>query len=390
MSLNISPVPAPEPTPIPTVELLAGGTAAFARILRRIDHARRSIMIRSFEWRDDETGQSMARALLAAADRGVEVTILKDRLGGFYEHLAATKQSFFHKRIDFESRWQLWGLMAFYGRWGSLRQMPSPLAEALVKHPNIRAVVKKRYDHAKLFVFDDQTVILGGMGIGDDFRYVNVDFMVEISGADAVERLADRSTGRARFDAQRAFDYLLHSSEGQAQTSESLSGQRLALIDGARKRLTIAMAYLGDPAATEAVCQAVGRGVSVTLLTAARAEVGGDLNLFTCAKILRRTGSPQNLRLVLHPSMVHGKVIVGDGEWVDLGSTNFTRLSHNGYEELDVFSRDRAFARRVEQAVEHAVAAATPARLPLDYRLWRLGFEALISAVQTGRTKARR
>ena len=100
------------------------------------------------------------------------------------------------------------------------------------------------------------------------------------------------------------------------------------------------MAYLGDPTATDALVDAVKRGVSVTLLTAARANVGGDLNLAACAELLRRTGSPDNLRLVLHPSMVHGKAIVGDGEWVDLGSTNFTRLSHGGYEEVDVFCRD--------------------------------------------------
>jgi cardiolipin synthase len=387
MSSTSLPVLAPEPTP--TVDLLAGGTAAFGRILNRIEHARRSIVVRCFEWRDDDTGQSLARALLAAADRGVEVTILKDRIGGFYEHLEATKQSFFHKQVGLEARWQLYCLMIFYKRWGSLKQTPSSLAEALVAHPKVRFVARKRFDHAKLFVFDDETVILGGMGIGDDFRDVNVDFMVEIAGGDAVERLADRYEGRALFDPGRPFDYLLHSFQGHAKTGESLAAQRLALIAGARERLTIAMAYLGDPAATDAVCAAVKRGVAVTLLTAARANVGGDLNLFTCANILRRTGAPENLRLILHPTMVHAKVIVGDGEWVDLGSTNFTRLSHNGFEEVDVFCRDRAFARRVEQAVENELGAGTPAKLPLDYRLWRLGFELGVSAFQ-GRTKPHR
>ena len=81
-------------------------------------------------------------------------------------------------------------------------------------------------------------------------------------------------------------------------------------------------------------------------------------------------------------------VLVGDGEWVDLGSTNFTRLSHGGYEEVDVFCRDRMFARRVEQAIEHELRAGAPAQLPLDYRLWRLAFELGVSAFQ-GRKKAR-
>ena len=148
-------------------------------------------MVRCFEWRDDDAGRSVARALLAAADRGVESPILKDRIGGYYEHLEATKQSFFHKQISLHARVQLWFLMTFYGRWGSLRQSPSELADALLAHPKVTFVSEKRFDHAKLYVFDDETVILGGMGIGDDFRDVNVDFMVEISG-----RRRGRAAGR--------------------------------------------------------------------------------------------------------------------------------------------------------------------------------------------------
>src|SRR5205085_9440175 len=163
-----------------TFELLAGGEAAFDRILARIGQARRSILVRAFEWRDDDTGRSVARALLAAADRGVSITIWKDRIGGYYEHLEATKQSFFHKRINLHARVQLWSLMLFYGRWGSLAQSPSELGTALLAHPNVRFTSEKRWDHAKLYQFDDEVVILGGMGIGDDFRHVNVDFMVEI------------------------------------------------------------------------------------------------------------------------------------------------------------------------------------------------------------------
>jgi cardiolipin synthase len=386
--MSLTSLPVPTLADSATFELLAGGTAAFERILNRIDQAGKSISLRCFEWRDDDTGRSMGRALLAAAERGVQVSILKDRIGGYYEHLEATKQSFFHKKINLHARVQLLFLMGFYNRWGSLQQKPSELATRLLAHRNVRFVTEKRFDHAKLYQFDDETVILGGMGIGDDFRDVNVDFMVEISGGDAAERLGDRYEGRARFDDGRAFDYLLHSFRGSARTGESLSAQRLNLIAGARERLTIAMAYLGDPAPTDALVDAVKRGVQVTLLTPARANVGGDLNLHMCAEILRRTGNPENLRMVLHPSMVHGKVIVGDGAWVDLGSTNFTRLSHGGYEEVDIFCRDRIFARRVEQAIEAELRAGVPACLPLDYNRWRLFFESAISAFQ-GRKKTR-
>ena len=106
----------------------------------------------------------------------------------------------------------------------------------------------------------------------------------------------------------------------------------------------------------------------MTVLTAARANIIGDLNLWTCAQLLRRTGSPENLRIVLHPRMVHGKAIVGDGAWVDIGSTNFTSPSHGGYEEVDLFCRDAAFAKRVEDAIEHDIRDGKPAKLPIRYR----------------------
>lgn len=371
MSLGRLPVESSEPRA--RFDLLAGGEAAFARILKRIDEAERTILVRCFEWRDDQTGEMVARALLAAADRGVQVKILKDRVGMAYEHLEGTKQSFFHKRIGLIPRLQTWSLMTVYGRWGSLRQRPSPLADALLAHQMVTvARHEKRFDHAKLYVFDDETVILGGMGIGDDFRHHNVDFMVEISGGGAAGRLADRYEGRAAFDPSRKFDYLLHSFKGSTPPRKgqrvALAKQRLALIASAQKSLTIEMAYFGDKACTAALIDAVKRGVNVTVLTAARANISGDLNLWTCAHLLRRTGSPENLRIVLHPRMVHGKAIVGDGAWVDIGSTNFTSPSHGGYEEVNLFCRDAAFARRVEDAIEHDIRDGKPARLPLRYR----------------------
>ena len=387
--MSYSRVAAPAAEPSATLRLLSGGPAAYAHIFERIATARRNIVVRAFEWRDDATGQALAEALLAAAGRGIQVTIVKDHVGAYYEYLEASKQSLFHKRVELIPRLGTWILMGFYGRWGSLRQVPSPLADALRAHPQVRLVTEKRFDHTKLYVFDDETVVLGGMGIGDDFRHVNVDFMVEVSGGRAAERLQERYDGRATFDPGRSFDYLLHSVRGCAATGESLAAQRLALIHETRERLTIAMAYLGDPAATEALVAAVRRGVRVTLLTAARANVGGDLNLHACATLLRRTGAPENLRVVLHPKMVHAKALVGDGAWATVGSTNFTVLSHGDYEEVDVFCRDRDFARELERAIEREAMAGTPARLPLAYKPVRLAIEWGVSAYQ-GRRRARR
>ena len=54
-------------------------------------------MVRCFEWRDDETGEIDRQRPAAGGRPRRRVTILKDRVGDAYEHLEATKQSFFHK-----------------------------------------------------------------------------------------------------------------------------------------------------------------------------------------------------------------------------------------------------------------------------------------------------
>lgn len=389
MSLDLSIAPRPEPR-TPTFDLLPGGRVAFERILRRIDGARRRIFIRCFEWRDDETGNMVARHLLRAADRGVAVTVLKDRLGMHYEYLEATKQSFFHKKIHPVVRMQTWFLMAAYRQWGSLRQAANPLADALLSHENVRVICERRFDHSKLYIFDDDTMILGGMGIGDDFRFRNVDFMVEVCDAEVVARYCDRQAGRATFDPGRPFDFMLHSFAAEDPTAgESLAHQRLRFIASARHRLTVEMAYMGDRRFTAALLDAVRRGVSVTLLTAERASVIADLNRHICNQLLRRAGTAGNLRVVLHPRMVHGKAIVVDGERVDIGSANFTPLSHGAYEEVDLYCADVDLARAVERAIERDIEDGREVRFPIPYRRPYMLMERALSAYQARKRRPR-
>ncbi len=388
--MTTSPVQVPSVRPQPEVELLAGGDVAFPRILRRIDQARSSIFIRCFEWRDDDTGSMLARHLLRAADRGVTVKVLKDRVGMNYECLEASKQSFFHKNIDFRTRMQTWFLMAAYRQWGTMRQQENPLATALLEHKMVEVVRDgKRFDHSKLYVFDDDVMILGGMGIGNDFRLSNVDFMVEVIGQDAVARFVDRDAGRVAFDPKRDLDFLLRSRQVLEPDGTSLVDHRIALINSARERLTIEMAYLGDPRCTNAVAEAVERGVAVTLLTGQRANIIRDLNLHTCDHLLRRTRAPSNLRIFLHPRMVHGKAIVVDREWVDLGSANFTSLSHDVYEEVDLYRRDVVFARAVEDAIEKDIQNGRPVHGRVPYKRVRMLIERAIVNHQTRNGKRR-
>src|ERR1700759_4631306 len=102
------------PTNHGAVRVLGSGDVAFQHIVERVRSAERSIEIRAFLWRDDEAGNMLGEAVLAAADRGVLVTIHKDKIAAVYEYVGGNKQSFFHKRVDPIRGLQAWLLGAVY------------------------------------------------------------------------------------------------------------------------------------------------------------------------------------------------------------------------------------------------------------------------------------
>lgn len=328
------------------------GEVAFQRILERVRAATRSVDIRAFLWRDDDAGNLLGEAVLAAAERGAKVTIHKDRIAAVYEYAGGNKQSFFHKRVDPIRGVQAWFLGAVFRAKGSFKQKPNPLAEAIVGHPNIAVEhQRKRFDHSKVFVVDDAWLCLGSMGIGDNHRNDWVDLMVELDGAQHVSRLRQRMAGDDEFDPSRGLDFLVHSRSAHRPKTCPMLTHRVALIDSAKTSLTIEMAYLGDVRFTRALMRALARGVAVTLVTAAQADVLGNSNRSTCEILRRAAGPDAKLRIVVLPRMVHSKAVVIDHRWVDVGSANFTRLSHGVYDEINLFADHAPFAVALEAEI---------------------------------------
>lgn len=374
-----------EPHEIPpgNPRIFKGGRIAFAEILRRVDSAQERIEMRAFLWRDDEAGNRLGRAILRAADRGVRISIQKDRIAAVYEYWGGNRQSFFHKRVAPGQGFQAWFLSTVYRAKGSFKQRPNPLAEAIVNHPNISVRHnRKRFDHSKLFVFDDKYIVLGSMGIGDNHHTEWVDVMTELEGAEHVQRLRQRVAGEVDFDPNRRIDFLVHSRDIHPPRTCPMLDQRLALIDTAEKSLTVEMAYLGDRRFTAALRCAIKRGIDVQLTTS-RADVLGNLNLATCDKLLRVTGAPDNLKIVLLPRMVHSKIVVVDHKIADIGSANFTPLSHGVYDEINMYVNDADFAVRLEQAIAEHGEEGKIAEERVGYRRFSSAVERAIVAYQS-------
>jgi cardiolipin synthase len=368
------------------LRVLGSGDAAFQAILERVGAAERSVEIRAFLWRDDEAGNLLGTAVLAAAERGAKVTIHKDRIAAVYEYTGGNKQSFFHKRVDPIRGLQAWLLGAVYRAPGSFKQRPNALADAILAHPNI--VVehdRKRFDHSKLYIVDDRYLALGSMGIGDNHRHDWIDVMVEAEGPEHIARLRERMAGDDEFDPSRGLDFLVHSREAHRKNSCPMISHRLALIDAAQHALTVEMAYLGDRRFTAALARAVQRGVEVRLVTADEADVLGATNRATCDMLRRLTGAPGNLRIVLLPRMVHSKVVVIDHRFADVGSANFTALSHGVYDEINLYADSAPFAAALEAEIDSHCEEGRVVDQTLRWRRAYSGVERAVMAYQARR-----
>ncbi len=368
------------------LKVLGSGEVAFQAIVERVRNAEKSVEIRAFLWRDDEAGNILGDAVLEAADRGARVTIHKDKIAAVYEYTGGNKQSFFHKRVDPIRGFQAWFLGAVYRAPGSFKQRPNNLSQRILAHPNIRVEhQRKRFDHSKIYIVDDHYLALGSMGIGDNHRHDWIDVMVAAEGQQYVDRLRERMAGLDEFDPSRGLDFLVHSREAHRKKSCPMISHRLALMDAAEKSLTVEMAYLGDNRFTAALARAVQRGIDVTLVTADQADVLANINRATCDALMRLTGAPENLTIVLLPRMVHSKVVVIDHRFSDVGSANFTSLSHGVYDEINLYADSEPFARALETEIARHCEDGWVASSRLTYRKMYSGLERFVMAYQSRR-----
>ncbi len=375
------------------LRVLGGGAEAFVAIIERIDSAKSRIEIHAFLWHDDEIGNKLAKAVLTAADRGVTVLIHKDRVAAVYELSGGNKQSFFHKKNKPTERLQAWVLGRTYGeketgpkaaRKAKKKQRKNPLVEQLLTHELVTVSHdKKRFDHSKLFIFDEEVLVVGSMGIGDNHHDEWVDMMIEVVGAEHVTRLRQRMNGEVEFDDTRRVDFLLHNLVAHDKKTCPMLSERLCLIDSATISVVIEMAYLGDDRFTAALISAVQRGVDVTLVTGRDVNVLRSLGRATLTKLLKVTGAPENLTIILFPRMIHAKMVVVDGRYCDVGSANFTKLSHGVYDEVNLYIDDVDLAKQLTEHAHSHSEEGEVMRGPLSYKKFISQIERATVAYQS-------
>ena len=337
--------------------LLVNGENAFPEIIGCIEQAKSSVEINMFIWRDDNIGNKMGEAILAAADRGVKVSVSVDRYGVVLEKCEESQKSFFHKTQTITEKLQAKMLSRAYpenSRPGKVSDECTGLYKRIAAHENISVSADVfKADHSKYYIIDDEILFIGGINIEDKENGCDIsgrvygDYMVKLHGKSYVAAFRRKlSTGKNTLDG--IFFGINRKKPERLFEMEQLY---LDMINSAESQLHITMAYFSPlKNFTDAIIAAHKRGVRVTVVIPERANFQNDSNRRTARKLLKASGG--QIEIYLSPKMLHTKLVMNDS-CISLGSTNITKKAFNQLDELNLFVNrdDSAFAKDLMSSI---------------------------------------
>ncbi|MFT4166441.1 MAG: phosphatidylserine/phosphatidylglycerophosphate/cardiolipin synthase family protein [Microlunatus sp.] len=311
------------------VTLYTYGEDLYYDMLGAIRQAKSEIFFETFIWKSDRIGQSFKRALIEAADRGVQVYVVYDAFANL-----VVQRSFFDLPPTIKVR----------------------------RHPLIaspfRMIRNSGRDHRKLLVIDHDAAFVGGYNIGS---------LYATDWRDTHARL----TGDIVWDMRNAFiDYWnLFAGRNQPALPDygsshwqpdirvhrnlprllvyPIRNMYLDAIDRASHHIYLTHAYLiPDSDMLNALMRAAERGVDVQIVVPAESNhiVADWLSRGFYGQLLA-----SGVKLFLYQgAMVHAKTATIDGQWSTVGTANIDRMSLLGNYEINIEVFSSEVARQLE------------------------------------------
>ena len=328
--------------------LFTDGERAAAAMLAAIDEAREEVLLESYIFEKDGTGQRFLEATAAAARRGLRVRVLADAIGSF------TTPS------------QFWSPLVQAG------------GEALFFH---RVLPFHWYhmlrDHRKILVLDRRVVFTGGMNIADEYAKftrrrrplpegVMRDTQVRIEGPAAWDFLPVFDEGWERAggmplppspapagEGGGAGVLVLDSRPGRGhrETAAVLA----AIVAAARESFWLTNAYFAPGRTLVAILGfAASRGLDVRLLLPGQTD----------APVVRHAGHGWYSRLLdrgvrifeYQRALLHAKTVVADRHVSVIGSSNLDFRSFRFNAEINAVIFDDGIGGELAEAFEQDMA----------------------------------
>ena len=318
--------------------LLVDGPEAFPRMLQAIAGAKRSVLMASYIFNDDEIGRRFFFALAKKAKSGVPVYLIVDGVGT----LAVPSEFFFELEAAGVNVLIYRSVAPWRPSFGFLRR-----------------------DHRKLLAVDGRVGFAGGLNIGDQWLPEDSgglgwhDIHLEIEGP-AARDLARQAVWTWKVHSKKGLDerLLWQQAEPAGDDYVGVVGSRerkkrkairqsyLQAIKTARSYIYIANAYfLPDQGLRRALKNAVKRGVDVRVMVPSK----GDILPFQLAsEAFWGRALRYGIRIFRwQGAMLHAKTAVIDDQWATVGSFNLDHRSWSMNLEVNVNVVGPRFAREL-------------------------------------------
>lgn len=361
------------------VEVINGGADFFSLMKELINNSEKTIHLQTYIFSSDATGSQIAEQLMAAAQRGVSVYLMADG----YASRALTKE--FIKKLE--------------GSGINFR-----FFEPVFRSEHFYF---GRRLHHKVAVFDNKYGLVSGSNIAD--RYNDMpgvpawyDMGILVEGDAAVElfevciKIWDRNKGMRNALREKLADLFNYISKEDAVGVRVLQNDWVRrkldiyfsyhkLFKQSKKNITIVCSYfLPGLSLRKRLSKAAERGVDVKVVLASVS----DVNITKHAERYLYNWMLRNGIKVYEylPTVLHAKVVVVDGEFLNLGSYNINDLSAQASIELNLLVRDHELAEEVQAEIEEIITTKCEKIKPADYtfnllslkQLWRfLCFHAI-------------
>ena len=335
-----------------SIELLENGDQFFPRVLADIAAAKESVHVESYIWWTGDICTQIAEALAAKARQGVEVRLMVDASGG---HKMDSKLEKLMKDAGVQVR-------KFH-----------PITLGNLGRLNNR-------DHRKQVIIDGRLGYLGGYGFAkewtghaqdkDHWRDTGVrvqgPIVNRLQGAfceNWIEETGEIVAGEKYFPKPSVRGDIQAHLAYTSPTGGVSSVQVLyyLAIKAARKQIIIQNPYmLPDGDAIEAFGEAVRRGVDVRIMvpatTATDSPIVQHASHHLYGQLLQRGVKIWEYKKTL----LHQKIIIVDGMWSCVGSTNFDRRALELNDEISMGILSRELATQLRAAWDDDMKLAEP------------------------------
>lgn len=351
-----------------STRLLITGEQFFPALIAAIHVAQHEIILETYIFAADATGEAVTRALIQAAQRQVAVYIVLDGFGA--EHYPPAWISEL-QAAGAQLEWYRPPRRGLYFRRSHLRRL-----------------------HRKVTTIDGTLAFVGGINILDDWTAgaaaPRLDYCIQLQGPLLASIRASQvslwrhmrwsqfkscdllNTTMMATEAHTPLSTLAFVSRDNFRNRHAIESMYLHAIRSAQKSIIIANAYfLPGWRFRHALLKAQQRGVKVDILVPGQS----DHHWVQAASRYLYRDFLQN-GIAIHeylPAQLHAKVMVCDGTWATVGSSNIDPLSLLLAREANIAIQDLTLAQQLQNHLSEAISTHSQSMNPdnLPYNLWQ-------------------